>query len=132
MNNLRDPQTFAIIGAAMSVHNELGCGFLESVYQEALALEFIDQQIPFHKEVDLPIFYRNRKMEQTYRADFICYGQVIVELKALSQLTTTEDAQIINYLKATKLDRGLLINFGSAQLGYKRFNNSRNNQTKLG
>ncbi len=116
----------------MSVHNELGCGFLESVYQEALALEFIDQQIPFHKEVDLPIFYRNRKMEQTYRADFICYGQVIVELKALSQLTTTEDAQIINYLKATKLDRGLLINFGSAQLGYKRFNNSRNNQTKLG
>ena len=132
MNNLRDPQTFAIIGAAMSVHNELGCGFLESVYQEALALEFIEQQIPFHKEVDLPIFYRNRKMEQTYRADFICYGQVIVELKALSQLTTTEDAQIINYLKATKLDRGLLINFGSAQLGYKRFNNSRNNQTKLG
>src|SRR5204863_7194460 len=116
----RDPQTYAIIGAAMEVHRELGHGFLEAVYQEALALEFRRRGIPFGKEVELEIQYKGRRLACSYKADFICYDRVLVETKALGRLTGVEEAQVINYLKATGLDRALLINFGAERLEYKR------------
>jgi len=117
----KDPRTFAIIGAAMEVHRQLGCGFLEAVYQEAFAIELTMRDIPCQREVDLPIFYKNRKLNTSYRADYICYETVIVELKALSKLGKVDDAQIINYLKSTGSPVGVLLNFGSASLEYRRF-----------
>jgi GxxExxY protein len=117
----KDPQTYAIIGAAMEVHRQLGCGFLEAVYQESLALELGLRQIPFQREVELPVFYKGQRLSTCYRADFIGYDAVVVELKALAKLGGVEEAQIINYLKATGLPTGLLINFGATSLEYKRF-----------
>ncbi len=116
----RDPQTYAIIGAAMEVHRRLGHGFLEAVYQEALQVEFLEQGVPFQREVEVPIVYRERQLGCSYRADFVCFGEVIVELKALKSLTDIEQAQVINYLKATGLQRALLLNFGAASLEHKR------------
>lgn len=117
----RDPQTHAIIGAAMEVHRQLGTGFLEAVYQEALTMEFIARSIPFSCEVELPIDYKGTRLACFYRADFVCYTSVIVELKAISALTGIERAQILNYLKATRHQRGLLLNFGSKSLQFERF-----------
>lgn len=117
----KDPKTFAIIGAAMEVHRQLGCGFLEAVYQEALSIELDQRNISYQREIELPIFYKNRRLETSYRADFICYDTVVVELKALTRLGGVEEAQIINYLKATGLPVGLLFNFGTTSLQYKRF-----------
>jgi len=117
----KDPRTFAIIGAAMEVHRQLGCGFLEAVYQEAFAIELTMRDIPCQREVDLPIFYKNRRLKTSYRADFICYETVIVELKALSKLGKVDESQIINYLKSTGSPVGVLLNFGSASLEYRRF-----------
>ena len=117
----RDPKTFEIIGAAMEVHRELGSGFLEAVYQEALSIEFGLKKIPFKKEIELPIRYKEAVLSTSYRADYICYDDVIVELKAITQMTGKEESQIINYLKATRLKIGLLLNFGSSKLEYKRF-----------
>ena len=118
---MRDPRTYAIIGAAMEVHKQLGSGFLEGVYHEAMAIEMADWNIPFRHEVALPIFYKSRQLSTVYRADFVCFDTVIVELKALSRLSGTEDAQLINYLKATGFETGLLLNFGASSLAYKRF-----------
>ena len=118
---INDPRTYAIIGAAMEVHRQLGCGFLEGVYQEAFAIELTMRDIPYQREVDLPVFYKNRKLNISYRADFICYEAVIVELKALSKLGTVDEAQVINYLKSTGFPVGTLLNFGSASLEYRRF-----------
>jgi GxxExxY protein len=117
----KDPRTYAIIGAAMEVHRQLGRGFLEAVYQEALELELELRQIPCQREVELPIFYKKQRLKTFYRADFICYDSVLVELKALAKLSGVEEAQIINYLKATGLETGLLLNFGASSLEYKRF-----------
>lgn len=116
----KDPETFAIIGAAMEVHRELGRGFLELVYQTALALEFQERGIPFKAEVSLPIRYKSRLLTCAYRADFVCFESVIVETKAIVTLTGTDEAQPINELKATGLQRGLLLNFGAVSLEHKR------------
>jgi len=116
----KDPQTYAVIGAAMEVHRQFGHGFLEAVYQEALAVELTAREIPFQREVILPIRYKGQLLQCGYRADFICFGEIVVELKATSQLTGTDEAQTINELKATHLNRALLINFGVPSLEYKR------------
>ncbi len=105
----------------MEVHRQLGHGFLEAVYQEALALEFTARSIPFQREVPLPVEYKGQRLACSYRADFLCHENVIVETKAVSQLTGVDEAQTINELKATRLSRGLLINFGAPSLEYKRF-----------
>jgi len=117
---LYESETYRIIGAMMEVHKTLGCGFLEVVYQESLALEFESQKIPFDKEKKLLLFYKGIQLEKHYVADFVCFDKIIVELKALSALTTTHDSIMINYLKATKLKVGLLANFGEQSLKYKR------------
>ena len=116
----RDPQTYAIIGAAMEIHRQLGHGFLEAVYQDAVVVEFPLRKIPFEKEISLPVKYKDVLLPSLYRADFICFSEIIVEFKALSRLSNIEEAQLLNYLKATGLKRGLLINFGAASLQYKR------------
>ena len=123
----RDQETYSIIGAAMAVHRELGCGFLEPVYQAALEREFQLRKIPYQREVEIPVFYRGEPLPVSYRADFICYRSVIVELKALTKLSSTEESQVINYLKATGHERALLINFGAASLQHKRLILSKNN-----
>jgi GxxExxY protein len=116
-----DERTFKIIGAALDVHKELGCGFLEAVYHEALEREFTTQEIPFKKQPVVKIIYKGKPLNKTYQPDFVCYGEVLVEIKALSTLTGAEKSQIINYLKATGLEVGLLVNFGSRSLEHKRF-----------
>lgn len=116
----KDVRTYNIIGAAMEVHGELGCGFLEPVYHEALALEFEKRDIPFTSEIELPIFYKGRRLSTGYRVDFICYGAVIAEIKALKKITGTEKSQVINYLKAAGLRTGLLLNFGIRSLKFER------------
>src|SRR5438105_9419653 len=116
----KDPETFAIIGAAMEVHSELGRGFLELVYQTALALEFQERGIPFSAEVALPVRYKGKPLTCAYRADFVCFESVIVETKAIAALTSADAAQLINELKATDLHRALLLNFGAPSLEHKR------------
>jgi GxxExxY protein len=116
----KDQETFSIIGAAMEVHRELGRGFLEAVYQTALALEFQERGIPFKAEVALPIRYKGKLLTCAYRADFVCFENIIVGTKAISMLTGSDQAQLINELKATGCHRGLLLNFGAPSLEHKR------------
>lgn len=104
----------------MEVHKELGSGFLEAVYQEALERELNSWQIPFHAQPVVQIHYKSEPLGKTYQPDFVCFDGVLVEIKALATLSGTEEAQI-NYLKATGISVGLLINFGSKSLEYKRF-----------
>jgi GxxExxY protein len=115
-----DPRTYAVIGAAMEVHKHLGCGFLEAVYQEALEMELTARGIPFRAQVELPIWYKGRVLKTFYKADVLSHDAVVVELKALSHLTSNEEAQVLNYPKATGYDVGLLLNFGRTSLQYKR------------
>ncbi len=110
-----------MIGAAIEVHRVLGSGFLEAVYREAFARELSRREVPFRAEVELPVFYKGEKLSTSYRADFVCFESVIVELKAVRQLTIIEEAQLINYLKATGFNLGMLLNFGAPSLQHKRF-----------
>lgn len=113
-------ECFAIVGACMAVHNELGSSFLEPVYQEALALEFHKRGVPFRKEHRLEIYYKESLLEKKYYADFLCYEQIVVELKACSGLNEQHLAQALNYLSALKLNLALLVNFGTPRLQWKR------------
>ena len=119
-------ESFAIIGACMKVHRLLGAGFLEAVYEEALEKEFQIQKIPFKRQVKLDLFYDNQKLKKQYRADFVCYDTIIIEIKAVSQIPVTFYAQLKNYLKCTKMELGVLINFGLPSLTYKRMINLKN------
>ena len=130
MKEQRDPKSYSIIGAAMEMHRQLGPGFLEAVYQDALEVEFRLRNIPYKREVVLPIFYKGHELSKSYRVDFICYDSVMVELKALTRLTNLETSIMINYLNASELAVGLLLNFGSRSLEYPRFANSRNKSLK--
>ena len=122
-NSKRDPKTYPIIGAAMAVHTELGSGFLEKVYQEALAIEFSRRGIPFKKEYEIPIRYGGVYLKTHYRADFVCFDSVLVELKALSKIGKPEISQVLNYLKATSYNPGILINFGASSLEHRTIKN---------
>ena len=113
-------EAYMIIGAAMEVHRELGSGFLEAVYQDALAIEFESQGIPYIRESKLEVSYKGHVLTKYYESDFICYDKIIVETKALSELLSNNQSQVINYLKATGFKLGLLINFGAESLEYKR------------
>ena len=118
---MRDQKTFAVSGAAMEVHSELGCGFLEAVYQEAMEKELAYQEIPYKSQPPVRIKYKGEPLKKKYEPDFLCYDKVIVEIKAMDKLSSNEHAQIINYLKAAKFKVGLLVNFGSKSLEHKRF-----------
>jgi len=120
---LYQSETYKIIGAMMEVHKTLGSGFLEAVYQEALAIEFEIQKIPFIREKKLILFYKEVQLEKFYIPDFICYDKIVVDLKALSALTPTHDSIMLNYLNATKFKVVLLGNFGEKSLKYKRLVN---------
>jgi len=119
--NEKDPKTYAIIGTAMEVHRVLGAGFLEAVYLEAITIEFNLRQIPSISQPSLPIAYKEQLLNIHYHPDFICFDEIIVELKASTGLTSIDEAQILNYLKASGKTIGLLINFGAKSLEYKRF-----------
>ncbi len=105
-------ESYRIMGASFEVYNELGCGFLEAVYQECLALEFNDQSIPFVEQHELNLRYKTHRLKAVYIPDFICCEKIIVEIKALKELTDIHRAQVHNYLKATRFKLGLLVNFG--------------------
>lgn len=109
------------IGACMAVHRELGCGFLESVYQEALVIEFQHQEIPFIREKVIPVIYKGIILQSRFKADLTSYDNIIIELKALSALTSDHTYQVINYLKATGSRVGLLVNFGTQSLEHHRY-----------
>jgi GxxExxY protein len=117
----KDQRTYAIIGAAMEVHRELGPGFLEAVYQAAMEMELTLRDIPFRSQPQVTVQYKGRDLDKVYQPDLICFGEIIVELKALSSLSGTEEAQMINYLRAAGLKVGLLLNFGRPSLQYRRF-----------
>ena len=104
----------------MTVHRELGCGFREAVSREAFAIELEDRGIPFVREARLPVTYRDRVLPVFYIVDFICYGEILVELKSLHAIGSIEVAQLINYLRVARRNRGLLLNFGTLSLEHKR------------
>ena len=112
--------TYRIIGITMNVHNELGPGFLEAVCEEALIIEFNNNKIDYRNQVPLDITYKNHKLKKKYRADFVIDEKVLMEIKKLNQLSKMNEIQVLNYLKATGLKVGLLLNFGKESLQWKR------------
>ncbi len=115
-------EVYAVVGAAMEVHRVLGPGFLENVYHEAMQIELLAREIPFEAEFPIRVEYKGQGLKQRYYADLVCHEQIVVELKALKQLSGKEKSQILNYLRATGSRVGLLINFGShGKLEYRRF-----------
>ena len=114
-------ECYQIIGCCMEVHNQLGGGFREAVYQEALELEFIEQDLPYQREKKMRIKYKKQVLKKKYFADFLCFDEIVVELKAVTELTNIHKGQLFNYLKASDKRLGMLINFGHEKLEYKRF-----------
>ena len=112
-------EAYAIVGAAIEVQNELGCGFAELVYHEALNIELNLRNIPYETEKLITITYKGHQLERTYKADLVCYDNIVVELKAVDKLKTEHTSQLLNYLKATNLPLGILINFGEKPLKFK-------------
>ena len=108
-------ESYKIVGAAFEVYNKIGHGFLEAVYQECLELEFRKRGIPYEREKEIKIYYDGQELKQVYRADFVCYGKIIVELKAVSELNEDHHAQVYNYLHATGMKLGILLNFGNSE-----------------
>ena len=127
---LYEKETEKILKACFEVHNELGNGFLEAVYQEALEKEFIIQKIPYEREKLLPILYKGEMLSKEYYADFVCYGKIIVELKAVTSLVKAHKAQVINYLKAADKEIGLLVNFGCNSLKWGRISKFENRENR--
>ena len=120
-DNVIFPQeSYAIIGAAMKVHSTLGCGFTEKVYQDALAVEFNKNKIPFQKEVELHVVYDDIELPSTFIPDFICYDKIIVEMKAVRELDDMHRSQAYNYAKVSGYQLALLVNFGEPSLTYER------------
>jgi GxxExxY protein len=118
-------EVYTIVGAAFDVYNELGEGFLEAVYQEALETEFALRQIPYVFQQEIQVIYKGKPLKKSYVADFVAFGKVVVEIKAIDHLTTREYSQVINYLKATNYQVGVIINFGSEkELEWKRVVNT--------
>ena len=115
-----DSRTFAIIGAAMEVHRTLGSGFLEAVYREALGIEFSLRGIPFTREVPCSVTYKDHLLGGHYRVDFVCFDEVLVEIKARAGIGMGDQAQVINYLASTGQTLALLLNFGSQRLEHRR------------
>lgn len=121
MSDLLFPkESYDIIGAALEVHSQLGCGFTEPVYQEALAEELRLRHIPFEREKVFTVTYKGKELSKDFRVDFVCFNKIIVELKAVSDFAEEHVAQVYNYLKVTGMQLGLLINFGKTSLEYKR------------
>ena len=129
---LYEEEVYKIIGAANEIHKELGSGFLESVYEEAMVLESITRKIPHETQVKIPVHYKGQRLTKEFIADYIGYGKIVVEFKCIPKLTRVEEAQIINYLKATGIKVGLLINFGSkGKLEWKRYIRTEDNQQEI-
>ncbi|MBM6993568.1 MAG: GxxExxY protein [Prevotella sp.] len=118
-----DPLTYQIIGAAMTVHNALGPGMLEATYGDALCVMFDRLHIPFRREQEIALYFQDVKLQHTYRADFVCFDKVIIELKASRTLENIHRAQLLHYLKATQYECGLLLNFGCESLKQERYFN---------
>ncbi len=114
-----NPLAYAVLGCAMKVHRTLGNGFLEAVYADALEIELAATKIPFEREKEIRVFYEGRKLKSTYRADFLCGENLILELKAIKSITNIEKAQVLNYLKATGAPAALLVNFALPSLQYE-------------
>ena len=114
-------ESFAVIGACFNVYNDKGQGFLEPVYQECMEIELKFQRIPAEPQKKLDLFYRDQKLEHFYQPDFICFGKIIVELKAVEKIADAHRAQVLNYLNATGLKLGIIVNFGHyPDLEYER------------
>ena len=113
-------ETYNIRGAIFSVHHELGNGFLERVYQDALELEFQERGIPYEREKNIQIMYKGKHLGEPYRADFVCYDKILIELKAVEKLQGIHRSQVVNYLKATGMKLGLLVNFGEEFVNIER------------
>ena len=120
----RDTQTHRVIGAAIEVHNTIGPGHLEAVYQEALEIEFGLSAVPYESQPRIRLEYKGRALKKYYQPDFIAFERVVVEIKAQAVLGPVEVAQIINSLKSSRREIGLLINFGGTSLDWKRFANT--------
>ncbi len=125
-------EVYAIVGAAIEVSKNLGPGFLEAVYQEALALELAERGIPHEEQKPIRIKYKNHLLRKEYYADFLCHDQIIIEIKATKAITSIEEAQLLNYLRATQLPLGVLLNFGSQKFEWRRFVNTRKEAPRQG
>jgi len=120
MEVLYQQESYNLIGALMTVHRELGCGFLESVYQEAFEKELQLRHIPFEREKEFEIYYKGHKLTKTFVSDFVCYDKIIVELKSVERLNEAHYAQTLNYMKITGYKLGILVNFAKPKLEYQR------------